>query len=73
MIYDSAGGTPLALRIHQADHWQPFVIYRGIDQSQGLTVTCALAGYGEIQLDDLSVEVIPGTEISGVSTGGMPR
>jgi uncharacterized protein YqcC (DUF446 family) len=73
LIYDSAGGTPLALRIHQADRWQPFVIYRGIDQSQGLTVTCALAGYGEIQLDDLSVKVIPGTEVSGVSTGGMPR
>jgi hypothetical protein len=68
LIYDSAGGSQLALRIHQAGRWQPFVIYRGIDQSQGLTVTCALSGYGEVQLDDFSIEVIPGTVISGISS-----
>lgn len=73
LIYDSAGGSQLALRIRQAGSWQPFVIYRGIDQSQGLTVTCALAGYGEVQLDDFSVEVIPGNVVSGISSVGLPR
>ena len=68
LIYDSAGGSQLALRIHQTGRWQPFVIYRGIDQSQGLTVTCALSGFGEVQLDDFSIEVIPGTVIPGISS-----
>ena len=73
LIYDSAGGPQLALRFHHADSWQPFVIYRGIDQSQSLTVTCALAGLGEVQLDDLSIQVMPGAATIGYSGVGGPR
>ncbi|MCO6456990.1 MAG: hypothetical protein J5I93_16950 [Pirellulaceae bacterium] len=58
-IWDSAGGRSLALTIDQTDGWQPFALYRAIppDQRQ-LTVRFALAGFGEVLLDDVSVRTL---------------
>jgi hypothetical protein len=58
MIIDSFGGEPLAQRIGQTDGWQEFTLYRVAPQSGHLTVTFALTGLGEAQIDDVTVEPI---------------
>lgn len=55
LIWDSLGGPDLALRWYQTDGWQPFQMLRYVDQADHLTVTFALAGVGEVWLDEIRV------------------
>ena len=55
LISDSISGPDLALRWHATRGWQPFQMFRAIDQHGHLTVTIALSGLGEVWLDDLRI------------------
>lgn len=57
-IIDSLGGTDMALRIHEAPSWKPFRIIRAAPSDTQLSVTIALSGLGNAQVDDLAVRVI---------------
>ena len=63
LVYDSVAGPSLALRLHHAPGWRPFVIYRGVEQAQTLQLTLALMDVGEVLLDDISLQLIPATVI----------
>ena len=57
MVYDSLAGPAGALRWQEQTAWQPFQMIREVRQSGPFTVTFALNGLGELQLDD--VRVVP--------------
>lgn len=59
MIFDSAAGPALALRIRDAqqwNQWRPFTFYRVMPADGRLSVTFALTGLGEVSIDDVTVE-----------------
>jgi hypothetical protein len=58
LIFDNFGGLDLALRFRHTGRWQPFVLYRAIDRAEPLTLTFALTGLGEAQLDQVTVNVL---------------
>jgi hypothetical protein len=56
LLYDSQTGPAGAIRwTDPTDGWQRFELIREIHESGELTITAALSGLGEIQLDDLHV------------------
>jgi hypothetical protein len=56
MIADSIGGPALALRARETGEWQPFTLVRAATTSAPITVTFALTGFGEVYLDDVTIE-----------------
>jgi hypothetical protein len=57
-ILDSAGGSDLALAIHQTNGWEPFRIIRAVPENMELRLTFALSGMGNAQLDAVMVRPI---------------
>jgi hypothetical protein len=58
LIYDSESGEELAERIEQTNGWREFTLYRIATHSGELTLTFALAGFGEAWLDEVTVAVL---------------
>lgn len=58
VLVDSLGGEPLQLQWQQTGGWQEFVAYRPVTQSGEVRFSLALAGFGEVAFDDLSVQVL---------------
>jgi hypothetical protein len=56
LLYDSAGGEPLAVRLTGVTAWRRFVLYRRVPPSGTLNVTLALTGLGTVYFDDVRVE-----------------
>jgi hypothetical protein len=67
MIYDSIFGRNLALRFRDTGDWQRFELVREAVESQDLTVTMALTGFGEASFDDLQITVHPLSQIEPAS------
>jgi hypothetical protein len=72
MLYDSAGGEPLAVRLTEPTPWKEFVLYRRVPASGVVTVTLALTGLGTAYFDDIRVEPLGGTA-GGQLTQARPR
>ena len=62
MIYDSAGGEPLAVRM-QSGHtkWTRYTLFRRVPASGTIHVTLALTGMGKVYFDDVSIEPLRST------------
>ena len=59
MIFDSLGGEELALRFVQtAGEWREFAFYRIVPEDANYYVIFALAGIGEVHLDDIRVAAV---------------
>lgn len=58
MIYDNLLGKVGAMRFHEVQDWQQFEMYREVRQSGPLTVTLALHGLGDLQIDRLRIAAI---------------
>ena len=58
MIFDSLSGRALAERIGDTTGWEPFMLYRIAPQSGPMTVTFALAGLGEVWIDDVTIQTL---------------
>jgi hypothetical protein len=56
LLYDSAGGEPLAFRARAATPWTRVVLYRRVPPSGMLNVTLALTGLGAAYFDDIKIE-----------------
>lgn len=65
VIHDSWGGPALPVQSTESGEWQEFTLYRSNGQDADLRVHVILDGYGEAQLDELTVETIdlPAPEI----------
>lgn len=56
LLYDSAGGEPLAVRLREASKWTQYVLYREVPASGTINVTMALTGLGKVYFDDVRIE-----------------
>lgn len=56
LIYDSAGGEPLGVRLTDAPKWQRVTLYRIVPASGNVSVTLALTGLGKAYFDDVRIE-----------------
>lgn len=56
LLYDSAGGEPLALRLTEPMPWKKLSLYRRVPDSGTLHVTLALTGLGSVYFDDVRIE-----------------
>jgi hypothetical protein len=63
LLYDSAGGEPLAIRLMgTGQKWKQYTWYRKVPESGKLSLTLALTGLGTVYFDDLKIEPLqPGT------------
>lgn len=62
LLYDSAGGDALGIRLTEATAWKKFTLYRRIPASGSINVTLALTGLGSVYFDDIRIEpLIPNT------------
>jgi len=56
LLYDSAGGEPLAVRIIKSSVWKRYALYRTVPASGAINVTLALTGLGIVYFDDVRIE-----------------
>jgi hypothetical protein len=56
LLYDSAGGEPLAVRISLPTAWRQFILYRTVPDSGKINVSMAMTGLGTVYFDDLRIE-----------------
>ena len=56
LLYDSAGGEPLAIRLTQPTPWKKFTLFRRVPASGNINVTLALTGVGSVYFDDVRIE-----------------
>jgi len=77
LIIDSLGGEALAERIGKTEQWKEFTLYRAATGSGAVSVTLALTGFGEVWIDDVTIEplVRPAQGPAGpaLSSGLPPR
>jgi hypothetical protein len=60
LIYDSAGGEPLAVRLNDAMPWTEYTSYRRVPPSGKIHVTLALSALGSAYFDDVRIEPLLG-------------
>jgi hypothetical protein len=56
LLYDSAGGEPMAVRVTKPSIWKQFILYRTVPESGTVHVTMALTGLGTVFFDDVRIE-----------------
>jgi hypothetical protein len=56
LLYDSAGGEPLAIRLTDPTPWKKFTIFRRVPATGAINVTLALTGVGTVYFDDVRIE-----------------
>jgi hypothetical protein len=67
LMYDSAGGEPLAMRWTEPMAWKKFTVYRKVPASGAVNVTLALTGIGTVYFDDVRIEpMVPAGAIQPV-------
>jgi hypothetical protein len=65
LLYDSAGGEPLAVRLSGAvGKWKRFTLYRRVPATGTINVTLALTGLGTVYFDDIRIEPLNGGRAS---------
>jgi hypothetical protein len=67
LLYDSAGGEPLAVRLTEPTKWKQFVLYRRVPSSGTISVTLALTGLGTAYFDDIRIEPLLWNSTASVS------
>lgn len=69
LLYDSAGGEPLGLRITHKMAWRKFTFYRRVPASGSIYVTMALTGYGRAYFDNIRIEPLYSNTSASVPRG----
>jgi hypothetical protein len=68
LLYDSAGGEPLAVRLSLATPWKQFILYRTVPDSGTINVSMALTGLGTVYFDDVRIEPMAAKDTSEIIT-----
>jgi hypothetical protein len=69
LLYDSAGGEPLAVRVPEAKKWRQFTLYRKVPATGTINVTMALTGIGTAYFDDVRIEPLQAPTARGARPG----
>lgn len=69
LLYDSAGGEPLAVRLAEPTlSWRQFILYRTVPPSGKIHVSMALTGLGTVYFDDIRIEPLSSKHSSEILT-----
>jgi hypothetical protein len=68
LLYDSAGGDAMAIRLTDPVAWKKFTVYRQTPASGTIQVTLALTGLGTVYFDDVRIEPLIGPEGAPATT-----
>jgi hypothetical protein len=69
LLYDSAGGEPLAVRLMGPTGWKKFTLYRRVPPTGSIYVTMALTGLGQVYFDDIRIEPLLGSSAAPAPAG----
>lgn len=58
LIYDSAGGEALGIRLYHAKAWKKLETYRQVPSTGQISMSIAMTGLGTAYFDDLKIEAI---------------
>lgn len=56
LLYDRAGGEPLAIRMTEMTNWKRLTLFREVPADGLINVTLALTGIGTVYFDDIRIE-----------------
>jgi hypothetical protein len=75
LLYDSAGGEALAMRLALPTPWRQFIFYRTVPPSGLINVSLALTGLGSVYFDDIRIEPLADKDSSEILTTSatLPR
>jgi hypothetical protein len=75
VVFDSAGGEPLGIRLRETQTWRKFNMYRRVPASGKISMTFALTGIGIALVDDVKIEpLLPAAQSQFLEqTGGIRR
>jgi hypothetical protein len=66
VVFDTAGGEPLGVRVLATGGWKQYHLYRRVPPSGKLAMTFALTGFGVAYIDDVRIEPLaPFTPVAG--------
>ncbi len=70
LLYDRAGGEPLAIRMTATTDWKKLTLFREVPADGLMNVTLALTGIGDVFFDDVRIEpLLPGLASGGRAAG----
>jgi hypothetical protein len=72
LMYDNAGGEPMAVRVVGAMPWRKFTFYRTVPESGSISVTLALTGIGVAYFDDIRIEPLMADPALERTAGARP-
>lgn len=72
LLYDSAGGEPLAIRLTEPTPWRKITLYRRVPASGTINVTLALTGLGAVYFDDIRIEPLVPAAATSAAAGKSP-
>ena len=62
LVFDSAGGEPLGVRLTDASPWRMIVLYRRVPPSGTINVSMMLTGIGRAYIDEVHIQpMVPST------------
>ena len=70
LLFDSAGGEPLGVRLTAAQPWTQVTLYRQVPPSGDVSVAVALTGLGTVYFDDLRIEPLQESAASAARAPG---
>ncbi len=56
VVFDTAGGEPLGVRVMATGGWRQFHLYRRVPPDGKVAMTFALTGFGAAYIDDVRIE-----------------
>ncbi|HQR05793.1 MAG TPA: hypothetical protein PLN21_03170 [Gemmatales bacterium] len=68
LLYDSAGGESLGIRLYHSAAWKKIEVFRKVPASGQISMSIALTGIGTVYFDDLKIESINASPPATTST-----
>ncbi len=65
MMFDNAGGEPLAIRWTDPTPWKKYTVYRRVPASGTINVTLTMTGVGTAYFDDVRIEPLVPANVAG--------
>jgi hypothetical protein len=72
LLFDSAAGEPMAVRLHQTPGWRQVTLFREVPESGKIHVTLALTGLGTAYFDDVKIEPLLDPNDPGSGPKSLP-
>jgi hypothetical protein len=72
LLFDSAAGEPMAIRLHSTPGWRQVTLYREVPESGKIHLTLALTGLGTAYFDDVKIEPLLDPNDSGPNPLSIP-